>query len=71
MYKHIFIALLVRHTYEGFRLAKAIREQNEVLKDYFSDIKHLVHILNENDIELDEFDYIVLNTVRRKSRSED
>lgn len=66
MLAHIAMALLVRFMIESFAMRSIMNDMHSNLKDYHSDLEHLVHILNKNNIELEEFDYIVLNNIRRK-----
>lgn len=42
---------------------KLVVEHNELVED----VSYLVHKINENEVELDEFDLIVLNKVTQQS----
>lgn len=44
------------------RIAIDLDKQNDILREQ---LNYLITVINENDIELDEFDLIVLNNVIR------
>lgn len=67
MFEQLMFSFIFRMAHEGYRLYKIVNILYEDNKDYHSDIEHLVHILNENEIILEEFDFIVLNHVKRRS----
>lgn len=63
----IFVAqVIIAQGLENRQLRIRCNELIEVAKGLNEEVAYLVHILNENDVELDEFDLIALPHVQRR-----
>jgi hypothetical protein len=66
----IFVAqVIVAQGLENRKLRIRCNELLEIARGLDKEVEYLVHILNENDVELDEFDLIVLPHVNRREDS--
>ena len=64
--KLILLGIITWQEYRVLKMNSVIQKQAEYIKSCNEQMAYLCHLLNENSVRLDEFDYIALPNVKPK-----